>query len=344
MGSLRTSNNYQTHGSLSAAGRPDMNNAQQMMYTTSNLAQRMDMDDNNPNKLTSNNNNLSAYYGVQPISSLYNNNNTNTNGFAPLPSPSSMTSSPNTPMLSPVRQSFSQQPRHYSMSSSSSSSLPRYAAANRNSFDMMSTSNSNPLDNTNRSVHPHMMSEVNMYGNDQRLKTEESTQGFSSSPNIGQLLNPVHPLNNSSAAKQEPTTNIDSQGQLFQFSNTTCNYSDYSTNPTPTTTTSSNSRLSSYDKLPSIPTLNDNDLMQQQQQQQSTTTNNNNNSFSTYGGNYYIQRQQQQQQPLTNTHSTSVTNNIIPMFRNGMVLPQSSSMYDDAQNGPELGMEPLMLK
>jgi hypothetical protein len=313
MGSLRTSNNYH----LSAAGRPDMSNSQQMMYATSNLAQRMDMDDNNPNKLS--NSGMSAYYPP-----MYNNNNNNTNGFAPLPSPSSITSSP---MLSPVRQSFShQQPRHYSMSSSSTSSLPRYVAANRNSFDMMA-SNSNPLD-TNRSVHPHMMPDVNMYGNERLVKTEETTQGFSSSPNIGQLLNPVHPLN-SNAVKQEP----DSQGQLFQFSNTTCNYSDY--HPTPTTTTSSN-RLSSFDKLPSLNdnnNSNNNELMQQQP-----------TSFNTYGGNYYIQRQQQQQQPLTNTHSISVTNNIVPMFRNGMVLPQSSSMYDDAQNGPELGMEPLMLK
>ncbi|CAO3622437.1 unnamed protein product [Mucor hiemalis] len=321
MGSLRSSNGYQSNGSL-PRGRTDMNNnPQQLLYTTSSsLSQRMDMDDNSLNKLNSNGGNLSAYYGNP---SMYGNNSSNnsnnSNVFPPLPSPSSMTSSPNTPLLSPVRQTFSQQPRHYSVSSSSSGSIPRYG--NRGSFDMISTTGG-PSQN---SIHPHMIPENNIYeqrasiksNNDntaQQQQQQQQQQGFTSSPNIGQLLNPVHPLH-TNVVKQEPT---DANAQLFQpmgLSNTTSNYPDYSS------------------KLPSIPNSN-NDLMQQQQQQQNT-----------YGGNYYIQRSHQQQQPLANTHSsTIVTNNVIPMFRNGIVHPQASSMYDDIQSGPELGMEPLMLK
>lgn len=281
MGSLRTANNYQTHGSLSAAGRPDMtNSSQQMMYSASSLSQRMDI--NNSNKLTTtattaaSNSNLSAYYGNQP---MYNNSNNN-NGFPPLPSPSSMTSSPNTPMLSPVRQSFSsqQQSRHYSMSSSSSGSIPRYNTG-RNSFDMMSSHLTTTADMNNgsrpsSSVHPHMIPEVNLY--DQRLKDNNSinlndtaSQGFSSSPNIGQLLNPVHPLNTNSVKSES----MDSNTQFFQsmgISNTTStNYSDYSTtgNNAPTSTNSSNnSRPSSFDES-RLPSISNNDIQQQQQQQ-----------------------------------------------------------------------------
>ncbi|KAG1097665.1 hypothetical protein G6F42_018139 [Rhizopus arrhizus] len=348
MGSLRTANNYQTHGSLSAAGRPDMTNgSQQMMYSASSLSQRMDMD-NSDNKLTSANNNLSAYYGnQQPMSSIYNSSNSGNNGFPPLPSPSSMTSSPNTPMLSPVRQSFSsqQQQRQYSMSSSSSGSMPRYNAG-RNSFDMMSSHLTTTADINNRppsSVHPHMIPEVNIY--DQRLKDNNSMNlndttsqpGFSSSPNIGQLLNPVHPLNTNGSVKSEA---MDSSTQFFQsmgISNTTsANYPDYSNNNASTSANSSsnNSRPPSFDES-RLPSISNNDMQQEQTQQTSNF----------YGGNYYYQRpQQQQQQPLTNTHTSLPSADVVPMFRNGMTLPPSSSMYDDTQAGPELGMEPLMLK
>ncbi|KAL9558534.1 hypothetical protein MBANPS3_000870 [Mucor bainieri] len=354
MGSLRTVNNYQTHGSLSAAGRPDMSNSsQQMMYSASSLSQRMDMD-NSDSKLTSttptNNNNLSAYYGAQqPMSSMYNGSNNNNTGFPPLPSPSSMTSSPNTPMLSPVRQSFpsqqQQQPRHYSMSSSSSGSMPRYSAG-RNSFDMMSSHLTTTADISSRpptSVHPHMIPEVNMY--DQRLKESNgmnlndtaSQPGFSSSPHIGQLLNPVHPLNTNGTVKSEP---MDSNTQFFQsmgISNgPSTNYPDYSNSNAPTSANSSNnSRPPSFDES-RLPSISNSDMQQEQTQQSSNF----------YGGNYYYQRpQQQQQQPLTNTHtSLSSSEDVVPMFRNGMTLPPSSSMYDDTQTGPEFGMEPLMLK
>lgn len=198
---------------------------------------------------TTANNNQPAPPQIMYTNSFYNNNKAttsfynNTNGFPPLPSPSSITSSPNTPMLSPVRQSFTQSNRNYSISSTSSGSM-RYTS--RPSFDMSS------LDNR---VHPHMIPpEMN-----------------NTSPNIGQLLNPVHPL------KQED------------------NFYSYDNNDT-NNTIQDNSKAHMYG-----------------------------------GNNYYIQKPQQQQQ---NTQP-----NVIPMFRNN-----SMSMYDDTQNGPELGMEPLMLK
>lgn len=276
------------------------------MYTTSSLSQRMDMDDDDTNKM--NNNNLSAYYNNQQQPQY------SQNGFPPLPSPSSMTtSSPNTPMLSPVRQSFSSQPsgRHYSMSSTTSSSGPtatmqqqRFSSQNnRNSFDI-------------NSIHPHMVPEVTY---DQRASRAATENNNASPPNIGQLLNPVHP-HVKSESHQSNDNVAQQQQQLFQ----SMDYGDYSTT-----------------KLPSIP-------QQQQQQQQQR---NNDFTAATYGGNYYIQRPQQQHQPLANTHSISVvTNNIVPMFRNGMIHPttQPSSLYDDSQTttatGGELGMEPLMLK
>ncbi|KAI8642486.1 hypothetical protein BD408DRAFT_178285 [Parasitella parasitica] len=345
MGSLRTTNNYQTNGSLSAAGRPDMTNASQhMLYSTSSLSQRMDID--NSNKLTAaptNNNNLSAYYANQQhISSLYNGSNSNINGFPPLPSPSSMTSSPNTPMLSPVRQTFSsqqQQSRHYSMSSSSTGSLPRYNAG-RNSFDMISSPLTTATDTSNNrpsSVHPHMIPETNLY--DQRLKdsnnmtmNDATTQGFSSSPNIGQLLNPVHPLNTNGGIK---SGTMDSNTQFFQsmsISNaTSTDYSEYSSNNTLTPANSTNNSKSSTFDGSRLASLSDSDLQQQQSS----------NNF--YGGNYYYQRPQQQQ-PLTNTHAPLSNEDITPMFRNGTTLPPSSSMYNDKQNGPELGTELLILK
>ncbi|KAI8993448.1 Gti1/Pac2 family-domain-containing protein [Pilobolus umbonatus] len=57
---------------------------------------------------------------------VYGQSNTN---FTNMPSPASMTSSPSTPMLSPARHSYQHQ-RHYSTSSASSNSLPRFDPRN----------------------------------------------------------------------------------------------------------------------------------------------------------------------------------------------------------------------
>ncbi|CEP08387.1 hypothetical protein [Parasitella parasitica] len=348
MGSLRTVNNYQTNSSLSVAGRPDMTYAsQQILYSDSSVSQRVNMD--NSNKLTPtpvNSNNLSAYYGNQQstISSLYNCNNSNINGFPLLPSPSSMTSSPNTPLLSPARQSFSsqqqQQSRQYSISSSSPGSISRYNAG-RNSFDMMSSQLTANTDMGNSrlssSVHPHMIPENNVY--DQRFKDSNSmtirdatTQGFSSSPNIGQLLNPIHPLNANGGIKSET---MDSNTQFFQsmsISNTgTADYSAYSSNTTPTPANSTNSNKSPTFDGSRLASLSDGDMQEQQP------------SSNFHGGSYYYRRPHQQQ-PLTNTHAPLLNEDIAPMFRNGTTLPPFPSMYNDKQNGPELGMELVMLK
>ncbi|KAI8875913.1 hypothetical protein K501DRAFT_59412 [Backusella circina FSU 941] len=329
LGSLRSSNQYQQ----SMLGR-NGSNSSQLMYTSSVGQPKIDLDNSMGKNMSSVN--LSTDYQNVPFYS-----NT-TSGFAPLPSPSSMTSSPNTPMLSPVRHSFSQtqQPRHYSMpiTSSGGSSVQRYGY--RNSFDMMSIQNDRPQIGT---VHPHMIPEVNVYYNEARIKSEnnhdhesinqkqqqqqsQEQSSFSSSPNIGQLLNPVHPLNKNPNPLQTSSDNT----ALFQSmgipDNTTSAYPNYSS-------MNNNNRPSFDGKLPSIP--DDNML-------RSNTNTTGSGGGSGYGG--YDSFYNQRQQPLANTHS--VSDSIVPMFRNGIVHP--SSMYDDVQtygnDRPELGMEPLMLK
>lgn len=335
MGSLRSSNQYPP------------NNSQQLMYTNSTFTNRLDNKIAYNSNTTATTSNLSAYYGNQPMPMYNNNNNNNTNnGFPPLPSPSSMTSAPNTPMLSPVRQSFPQQPqnRHYSISSTSSNSM-RYNN-NRASFEIDAIENSNNNSNNSNyrmqsSVHPHMIPEVNIYNNDSRLKTEISTTNnnntnnnnnntttaattststaaeFSPSPNIGQLLNPVHPLNTQQIKQEQQSQQQPQQQQQQQFFMNNNSYQEYNNS-------SSSSRPSSFDgtKLPSV---------------QENETNANNNI---YGGNYYVQRTQQQQQPLTNTHSISV-NHVNPMYQNGITFPQPSAKYED---NTEPVMEPFMMK
>jgi hypothetical protein len=93
-----------------------------------------------------------------------------------------------------------------------------------------------------------------------------------------------------------------------------------------------NNRSSFEGKLPSIP---DDGMLR------NSTNTTGGGGGSGYGG--YDSFYNQRQQPLANTHS--VSDSIIPMFRNGIVHP---SMYDEIQtygnDRPELGMEPLMLK
>ncbi|KAI8358511.1 Gti1/Pac2 family-domain-containing protein [Blakeslea trispora] len=356
MGSLRNSNSYQAHANLSTMVRPEMNPNQQNLMYSSSFSQRIDVDDNS-SKLSGNNN--FAYYSSQAMPSIYSNgnsnhntntssNNTNSNGFPPLPSPSSMTSSPNTPILSPVRQSFCQ-PRPYPVPSNSSNSLPRFNT-HRDSFDMAS---SNLEGRAAHSVHPHMMSEVNIYGNDHRMKPENiemTDSANSSSSHIGQLLNPVHPLN-ASVVKATGEDNASPQ-QLFQtigMANAAPSYPNYPASNVSTTNTSTHHRPS-FDgsKLPSIPSEPDSlhhepTSQPPQTQPPQLQAQQQDHSFNTYGGNYYIQRQQIHR-PLNNTHSSASIDTIHPMFRNGVVYPQTSSTYDESQLNPETGMEPLMLK
>ncbi|CEP20063.1 hypothetical protein [Parasitella parasitica] len=133
------------------------------------------------------------------IPNVYGNNNSNTNnttGFhtTNMPSPSSLTSSPSTPMLSPSRyhhqhhqqqqqQQQQQHQRHYSTSSVSSISLPRFDPRNY-SDPMRHGSSSSSLG---------------------QIMTSEQGERFAS-PNLGQLLNPIHPLNNINPTNDAPST------------------------------------------------------------------------------------------------------------------------------------------
>ncbi|KAF1802425.1 Gti1/Pac2 family-domain-containing protein [Mucor lusitanicus] len=128
------------------------------------------------------------------IPNLYGNNNNSTNnttGFhtANMPSPSSLTSSPSTPMLSPSRyhqqqhQQQQQHQRHYSTSSVSSTSLPRFDPRNYSDSMRQGSTSSSSLG---------------------QIMTSEQSERFAS-PNLGQLLNPIHPLNNTNSNNDSPS-------------------------------------------------------------------------------------------------------------------------------------------
>ncbi|KAI8889740.1 hypothetical protein K501DRAFT_282097 [Backusella circina FSU 941] len=309
LGSLRTPHPYQQPTMLD---RRESNGAQ-MMYGSSPNQQRLDVDNANMNKGIPNNN-LSTSYGNQGFQ-LFNNNTSN---FAQL-SPT-MTSTSN---RSSIRNSFSQaqQMRDYSLSTTGSPSGQHrpFENSGRNSLDMMTMQSDRSQFN---SVHPHMMQDVEY--SDDRIKTENDSypypspktqQSFSSSPNIGQLLNPIHPLNKSRGSPQGASN------MLFQPVNmVNSSYPSYSS--------SVNNRGSFDEKLPDISNTSPNSSV------------NSNENRDNYGGGYNPYEsyydQKQQQQPLNNTHS------VVPMIRNG--APNAS--YDNTQGatGSDLGMEPLMLK
>ncbi|KAI8985904.1 Gti1/Pac2 family-domain-containing protein [Pilobolus umbonatus] len=371
LGSLHPLNgNFPNPGSNSHS-RPDVG-LTQMIYNSSLGPQRIDMNGNNSNsaKLT---NNLSAYYG-NGQSFIYN------TGCQPLPSPSSMTSSPNTPMLSPVRHSFPQQNRSYPITTPANSSGLLQRLNGRNSYDMMTMQ---PDRSQSQSIHPHMIPDTNMYNSNERVKIENiqdphENQGFSSSPNIGQLLNPVNPLNTTtSLIKSKIHMNDTNQQQPFFQSigmttntiasnnsnnNSTTNYSDMSSmlnsRSTPYNTKSSliqNTSHPTHDHLMqhNISTSDNGNSMHNTIPNNSNNCNNGSSNSSLHNGdhgnhgynstyNFYNQRQS----ILNNTHPVT-DNTMIPIYRNGIVH-SSSSMYDNAQSlretGPEHGMEPLMLK
>lgn len=124
------------------------------------------------------------------------NNVYTTNNNSQMPSPSSLSSSPSTPMLSPARQSYQQQQhqRHYSASSISSNSLPRFDPRNYSAPSANTESSSFTNNNTASSTNSH----DRQHHQQQHLPTDGfgSNERFTSPPNLGQLLNPIHPLNN----------------------------------------------------------------------------------------------------------------------------------------------------
>ncbi|CEG83577.1 hypothetical protein RMATCC62417_17476 [Rhizopus microsporus] len=354
LGSLHNTNSSSSNNMLGTPGNPS---TPSLLYTpslaTNAAAGRMNVNNSN-NKLP--NNALPSSYYTNPLYS-------NTAGFSPLPSPSSITSSP---MLSPVHQSFPH-PRHYSISSASSGPIQRFAA--RNSFDLMSgiqtdrqqqpspsqqqqqqqhhphptsqqqQQQQQPSSSQQQSIHPHMLPDMFLSG-DTHIKAENDTSvntgseavgistpatgasGFSSSPNIGQLLNPIHPLNTTIKQNDPSMTNA----QLFQSMNISSpsKYQDFSL---PSTTAATPSGTPHFDSFSNNNNNHYYEQQQQQQQQQQTVTD---------SDHHYHHHQEQQ-----DTHSS---NNLVPLFRNGMVLPNanSSSMYDESAS--DLGIEPLMLK
>lgn len=249
--------------------------------------------------------------------SVYSNSNT-TN----MPSPSSLSSSPSTPMLnyqSSTRQSFNQQQhqRHYSASSVSSNSLPRFDPRNYSS----SSSSSANHDNDN--------------------------ERFASPPNLGQLLNPIHPLNNT--VNNNNSSNNDLFGGITHSS-----YNDYSNNgssslrnsissqhedntptPTPTTTTTSTSQDNLKTSTNVSAGANTN-----------TTTGGGGGSGGLSDYMHYYQRQQ----PLTNTHHGSMNNHHHVMFQDSndqlsfMNHTNTNSTMGGSQDHQNNDLEHFMLK
>ncbi|KAI9496314.1 Gti1/Pac2 family-domain-containing protein [Zychaea mexicana] len=163
--------------------------------------------------------------GATPQSSLPAIYNT---GYA-IPSPTSLSSSPSTPMLSPVRQSYHQQQHHQRHYSTSSASYPR----SYNSNDLVSLSSQqhhhpsqSPQQHTQdlqhlshhqQQQHTPSLPDIGFFTNhnnatgagvggetnsssikqeSQEARGGEQTTRYASNANLGQLLNPVHPLHN----------------------------------------------------------------------------------------------------------------------------------------------------
>lgn len=163
-------------------GQSTMPSQQHFMY------QRMDMDQK------------SSIYNINMYNSAY-----------PIPSPSSMSSSPSTPMLSPVRQPpFPQHQRHYS---TSSLVLPR----NYSSSDIMSLPPAQ--DAPQPLAMNHLGQEASFYANDRRSSLHHQQQSpveTDSHPHLGQLLNPIHPLHSNPPPSQQQSQQQQQQQQTQQ--------------------------------------------------------------------------------------------------------------------------------
>ncbi|KAI8148446.1 Gti1/Pac2 family-domain-containing protein [Fennellomyces sp. T-0311] len=151
----------------------------------------------------------------QSLPAIYN------TGYA-IPSPTSLSSSPSTPMLSPVRQTYQHQ-RHYSTSSASyprsynssdivsmSSQQQQQAQSPQQQQDIQQPGSSMPNG-------PTALRDIGFFNNSgnsnssegsptnaakEPQEREQQTTRYASNANLGQLLNPVHPLHNVSEAPQ----------------------------------------------------------------------------------------------------------------------------------------------
>ena len=183
----------------------------------------------------------------QSLPAIYN------TGYA-IPSPTSLSSSPSTPMLSPVRQSYQQHhQRHFSTSSASYS-------RNYTSNDLVSmpphpqqqqhTASQSPQQQDHHQQHignPSSLPDIGFFGNNnnshqhnnnncddtsnnttikQESQQDRENTRYASNANLGQLLNPVHPLHNVSETTPtqpqqlyNPMTTSD-QGYSYDGANT----------------------------------------------------------------------------------------------------------------------------
>ncbi|CAO3596862.1 unnamed protein product [Absidia cylindrospora] len=166
------------------------------------------------------------------------------------PSPSVMSSSPSTPILSPAHASFQHQ-RHYSTSSASSSSLsssvPRYDPRHYSTDYSTSSSGSERMQHHHQqhhvgqiqllpenyeqhdqiSSHHHHHQHQHQH-QQQQQQQQQPQQGHAA--NLGQLLNPVHPLQNDTAQQHSnpllQSMNMSQAPQGGTFTDYTSGYDD----------------------------------------------------------------------------------------------------------------------
>ncbi|KAG0194213.1 hypothetical protein DFQ28_000932 [Apophysomyces sp. BC1034] len=284
--------------------------------------------------------------------------------YPAMPSPTGIASSPGTPMLSPVRPSFQHQ-RHYSTSSVSSSSLPSpLSRIDSRNCDILLPQDRAPSQQYHHQqqqqhhqqqhhhhqqqqhhhhpsmVHPHIVPDAFHSGHrlpiDSRCAEEsheQQQQRFATNPNIGQLLNPVHPLHSHespSASSSSSSSSHPNQALLHSMtlSNQT-SYSDYTAsmaNVTSTSSSSSSGLLPTFDNKP--PNC---DLARE------TTCAGDSGGGGGGGGGGSSYHYHRQPQPLSNTQSVS-------LYQTGLSMSSSVLHDEDHQSGENLAFEPLMPK
>ncbi|KAG0164299.1 hypothetical protein DFQ28_010538 [Apophysomyces sp. BC1034] len=216
------------------------------------------------------------------------------NGFSVMPSPSSMSSSPSTPMLSPVRPSFQHQ-RHFSTSSVSTSRFdPRSYGDHHQQAQAQHHQNL-------AQIHPHMVEAGYSEGQEPQRYASAPNLGQASTPNLGQLLNPVHPLHNTPESSHHHPSLLHSMAMSSQQSG----YSDYTTSMAAAAIYNTKTEMAQHSPR-AIP---------------SNAGGNGGNGTSSSGGGsageYLLY--QQRQQSLTNTYHSTPDCVAVPPYKNGML-------------------------
>ncbi|KAI8334948.1 Gti1/Pac2 family-domain-containing protein [Chlamydoabsidia padenii] len=165
------------------------------------------------------------------------------NTFSAVPSPTSMSSSPSTPILSPARASSFQHQRHYSTSSASSSSLsssvPRYDPRHYSTdYSTSPSTQQPPFQSHHYQQHQHqqhhqqnvgqiqlMADGYNQHHDRGSMNHSQHQQQENHAANLGQLLNPVHPLQQNDTAQHN---NNNPLAQSITMTHPSASYADYS--------------------------------------------------------------------------------------------------------------------